>query len=224
MNVLTEQEYLTLIDGAKLLEKDTCGPKVFLTVDRKVCKLFRCKRTFSSTRLYPYVKRFANNANTLRKKGIPSVSVCEVYRVPHIDRDLVHYEFLEGKTLRDTLQEGYSDQLIEGTARFIAQLHNLGIYFRSLHFGNIIILPNGDFGLIDISDMKIKRKSLSLRKRVRNFKALMRYEVDLNSINNLGFKPFVEAYLQASNLTMKSFLRTLRLQTKHPATEYLLKK
>ena len=224
MNVLTEQEYLSLIGGAKLLEKDTCGPKVFLTVDRKVCKLFRCKRAFSSTRLYPYVKRFADNADKLRKKGIASVSVREIYRVPHINRDLVHYEYLEGKTLRDTLKEEYSDQLIEGTARFIAQLHNSGIYFRSLHFGNIIILPNGDFGLIDISDMKIKRRSLSISKRVRNFKALMRYEVDLKSINNLGFEPFVEAYLQASNLTMKSFLRTLRLQVKHPAAEYLLKK
>jgi len=33
-------------------------------------------------------------------------------------------------------------------------LHEKGIYFRSMHLANVILTPDGTLGLIDISDMK----------------------------------------------------------------------
>ena len=37
---------------------------------------------------------------------------------------------------------------------FVRELHRKGIYFRSLHLGNIILTPQGSLGLIDIADMR----------------------------------------------------------------------
>jgi len=67
-------------------------------------------------------------------------------------------------------------------AAFVAKLHNEGIYFRSLHFGNILIIDGDGFGLIDVADMKIKDRSLGIGMRIRNFNHLRRYEIDRNSL------------------------------------------
>jgi serine/threonine protein kinase len=221
MNELSTADYEKMIEGAKLLEEDGHGPKVYLTTANQICKLFRCKRTFSSAKYYPYAQRFADNADCLLNLNIPCVTMLNVFRLPHIDRDLVHYEFLEGETLRDVLKESYSDELLQKTAVFIAHLHSLGVYFRSLHFGNIIVLPSGELGLIDVSDMKIKSRALGVGKRVRNFKAFMRYEIDMDFITRFGFSNFTEVYLKESDLTMNRFMLSLTLQPKHPALALL---
>ena len=51
-------------------------------------------------------------------------------------------------------------------------LHEKGIYFRSMHLANVILTPDGTLGLIDISDMKTFHRPL------RNFKHVLRYEQD----------------------------------------------
>ena len=223
MKILEEEAYNSLTENTRLLEADKHGPKVLLTNDGKICKLFRCKRTFSSAKLYPYAQRFADNAKLLIEKGIPSVDLIGVYRIPHLDRDMVVYNFLNGNTLRNVLQKQYSSDLIHKTACFIARIHDMGVYFRSLHFGNIIILENGEFGLIDVSDMKIKPKSLGVGKRVRNFKAVMRYKEDMEFINEFNFKKFIDVYIDEAGLSRKMFNFSLKLQPNHPAAPLLLK-
>ena len=71
MKNLDETSYQAMIVDAELLEKDNYGPKVYKTSDGRICKLFRCKRAFSSAKYYPYAQRFSDNAEALNKMGIP---------------------------------------------------------------------------------------------------------------------------------------------------------
>lgn len=223
MKVINKEEFNVLRRNAKLLAYDGYGEKVFLTPDNRVYKLFRCKRKISTARLYPYAQRFADNAERILELGIPCVKIIDVYRIPHLKRDAVIYHRLEGETLRAVLkQEGKGKkELITLTAQFISRLHRLGICFRSLHFGNILLLPDGQMGLIDVSNMKIFSHPLSIWKRIRNFKALLRYREDIERINNYGFKEFVDLYLRESKLSPGIFYLSLKLQRKHPARKML---
>ncbi|HZJ92281.1 MAG TPA: toluene tolerance protein, partial [Thiopseudomonas sp.] len=55
---------------------------------------------------------------------------------------------------------------------------DLGVYFRSIHLGNVVLTPECELGLIDISDMKIFRRPLSKWQRKRNFEHMVRDERD----------------------------------------------
>jgi hypothetical protein len=88
----------------------------------------------------------------------------------------VHYHPLVGKTLREIRQEGLDpdseDRLREAFTRFVIRLHECGVYFRSLHLGNVVYTPEHRFGLIDISDARIRLRRLSKRQRARNLRRL----------------------------------------------------
>ena len=157
MEIMSVQQFDEYRLDAKVLEKDGHGEKVLLTAKGEICKLFRNKRAISTARLYPYAQRFADNAKSLLSLGIPSITVTGLYQVPHLQRDIVVYPLLEGETLRDYLAKfpEKNSELVMKMAEFIASLHKKGVYFRSLHFGNVLVLPNGEMGLIDVSDMKI---------------------------------------------------------------------
>jgi len=64
----------------------------------------------------------------------------------------------------------------------IAELHDKGVYFRSLHLGNVVQNEAGQIGLIDISDMTCGDTSLGRLKRARNFQHLFRYRQDVSSL------------------------------------------
>ena len=52
------------------------------------------------------------------------------------------------------------------------------MYFRSLHFGNVVLTPENTLGLIDIADLSCQATPLSQSKRRRNFSHLRRYAED----------------------------------------------
>ena len=56
---------------------------------------------------------------------------------------------------------------------FIIHLHAQGIYFRSLHLGNVVLTPQGSFGLIDFSDLRLLPCSLPLFMRRRNIQRML---------------------------------------------------
>ena len=222
MKEISKEKFLKLTKSAKVLEKDGHGEKVLLLPDNRICKLFRCKRTISTAKLYPYVLRFADNAIKLNQIGLTSVDVESIYRVPEMSRDVVFYKLLEGETLRKVFASAQDPiQLTEKFIAYISELHNKGVYFRSLHFGNVLVLPDGNFGLIDVSDMKISSKPLGVLKRVRNLRAIMRYEEDRKYITNYGVKNFLDKYISIAELSEGMFYTILKMQKKHPALELL---
>jgi tRNA A-37 threonylcarbamoyl transferase component Bud32 len=117
------------------------------------------------------------------------------------------YERLAGDLLRDILNQ--SSDVAEKTFHkfgiFIAQLHDKGVYFRSAHLKNILVLPNKGLGLIDISDMQIKRNSLDMTLRQRNFEHILRYQEDKDLMTQ-HLDTFTTSYTTASHLNKKDAL------------------
>ena len=204
MKRLGFNEYQNLISGGKVLTRDTRGAKVVKAVDGRNIKLFRTKRLLSASRLNPYAARFARNAALLTKLGIATVKVHAVYRVPEIERDIVIYRRLEGKTLRDTLSRSRDDarhNVLGKLAILIAALHRQGVLFRSIHFGNVLVTGNGYLGLIDVADLRKRRfGALTLRQRIRNFRHMLRYPEDRAALKNFGVERFISHYASADTI------------------------
>lgn len=176
MQKLDHTDYLALRENCKVIEQDGFGDKVMILQDGTFLKLFRRKRLITSAAIWPYAQRFADNAKKLEELGIPCPKIIQVYRIPSIERDAVHYHPLPGKTLRDihTGDAEYPDDLLKRFAEFVDHIHDLGVYFRSIHLGNVVLTPEGEIGLIDISDMKTQNRPLSKSQRKRNFVHMVR--------------------------------------------------
>ena len=184
METISQAEYLALKEGAKVLEADPWGEKVLRLADGTILKLFRRKRWFSSATLYPYAKRFVANAKALARLGTPVPGILRIVRIPSIGRDAVHYAPLAGETLRELVRAGLDPAhevvLKAAFTRFVIGLHDNGVYFRSLHIGNVVCTPEGKLGLIDFSDLRIHPWSLGRYSRARNMRRMagIREEAD----------------------------------------------
>jgi len=196
MKRIGREEYETLVVGSEVLEEDANGLKVVILTDGSFLKLFRIKGIFSSTWFRPHATRFSNNVTQLKTLRIPVPKVMETFRIGHLKMNAVQYEPLKGQTLRDLCaQEGRnSEKLVKLVAEFVASLHEKGVYFHSLHLGNILMLEDGTLGLIDVSDMRIYASSLDEDKRIRNFAHLIRYKQDRTHLEAFGRDYFLQSY------------------------------
>ncbi|HMX69204.1 MAG TPA: toluene tolerance protein [Accumulibacter sp.] len=178
MKIMPPDAYLALRAGATVIEADSFGEKVLLLVDGSMLKLFRRKRLLSSAAWYPYAERFADNASALRQRGIPVPEVIDVFRIPSIGRDAVHYHPLPGRTLRQLRRDGLDPsreaRLKDAFTHLLVELHEKGVYFRSLHLGNVVCTPDGRLGLIDIADARMSRRPLRRHQRIRNLQRLLK--------------------------------------------------
>ncbi|WPC05631.1 lipopolysaccharide kinase InaA family protein [Pseudomonas benzenivorans] len=182
MHRLSQNELDGLTENAAVLESDGLGPKVLKLTDGSFLKLFRKRPRLSSEALRPYARRFAENASALQRLGFISPQIIQVYALSGpINATAVHYWPLPGETLRQVLSHSAVEErrhLVERFGELLAKLHEAGVYFRSVHLGNVLLLPDGQFGLIDLADMRIGRFALSLGKRQRNLKHMQRYAED----------------------------------------------
>lgn len=199
MQALNHNTYMALREGARVLEADGSGEKVLQLRDGRFLKLFRRKRFFTSAALYPYARRFADNTQGLQERNIPCPDILAVYRIASIERDAVYYEPLEGKTVRQLIDQPDQAQLLRAQlGALVAKLHATGVYFRSLHLGNIVQTPEQSLGLIDIADLKCQRGALSSSKRLRNFRHMLRYEKDRQwLLGEDSGRTFLDSYRQS---------------------------
>ncbi|MFP0194707.1 MULTISPECIES: bifunctional O-antigen ligase/aminoglycoside phosphotransferase family protein [Pseudomonas] len=189
-----------LSSDAQVIEEDGLGPKVLRLSDGSFLKLFRRRRWYTSGSFNPYSERFAVNSEQLRRMGIPTPQVLNLYRLDD-GSSAVHYTPLPGHTLRQVLQgitaPAVRQALVERFGKFMAGLHEQGVYFRSLHLGNVLVLEDGEFGLIDLADLRIYPSPLSLSLRQRNLRHMQRYTVDKRWL----FEDHLEALLQGYAVT-----------------------
>lgn len=166
-----------MIEGARVLEADSYGPKVYLLQNGNILKLFRRKRIFSSALFRPYSKRFIDNAVELQKLGVPTLEVLQYYKLQTPGMTAVLYRPLPGETLRQIAsKEGFTwPQALPDLVGLIQNLHQSGIYFRSLHLGNIVVTPDNRMGLIDVADMRFLRAPLPRHLIKRNLQHFARY-------------------------------------------------
>lgn len=209
---LTPTALHTLSANAQVIEEDGLGPKVLRLVDGSFLKLFRARRWYTSGSFNSYSERFAVNSVRLRQMGFPTPHILNLYRL-NDGSSAVHYTPLPGHTLRQVLQgltaPDVRQALVERFGKFMAQLHEQGVYFRSLHLGNVLVLEDGEFGLIDVADLRLYPSALSLSLRQRNLRHMQRYTVDRRWL----FEDHFQALLQGYGVTAsKSAVDTLHKQ------------
>ncbi|SDI89859.1 hypothetical protein SAMN05216588_12810 [Pseudomonas flavescens] len=171
-----------LLKNAKVIEEDGLGIKVAQLEDGDFLKLYRRKRLLSSDLWELPAQRFADNASGLSRLGITAPTVRDVLTISERRLSAVRYQPLAGDTLRNHLRKSEAATRARDVMRFgtfLGELHQRGVYFRSLHLGNVLLLPDGSFGLIDLSDMKLERNALPPWKRRRNFQHILRYDEDI---------------------------------------------
>ena len=191
-------EYQALIRDARVLREENYGVKVWLLPDDRVVKLFRTKRLISSARLVPYSTRFARNAERLRRRGICTPEVLDTFHCPEIERHGVVYRRLPGVAFVQLLAERQeADALVRRLAAFLAELHEKGIYFRSVHPGNVLLVDGDTLGLIDLQDVRFRPWPLRQGARARNFRHLFASDAQSREVRAFGFEPFVDRYLEA---------------------------
>jgi tRNA A-37 threonylcarbamoyl transferase component Bud32 len=199
---ISREVYDKLIHNSVVLEKDKRADKVLQLADGTFLKLFRQKPWLSSATLQPYAIRFIDNARLLKAREIPTVRPTALFNIPAIAHMAVQYDPLPGKTLRQIAEnDGFTDSQALQLGEFIALLHNKGVYFRSLHLGNIILTPEGKPGLIDIADMFVRKKPLRIDQRIRNFRHMLRYARDKRAIGQDSLKKVTAAYMENADLS-----------------------
>ena len=126
----------------------------------------------------------------------------------------VRYQPLPGDTLRNSLRQLDAEPrtaLVKQFGTFLGELHQLGVYFRSLHLGNVLLLPDGSFGLIDLSDMKLESRPLAPWKRRRNLQHILRYSEDIAWLTQQHLDSWLEGYADsASRPETERFTRDLK--------------
>ena len=185
---LTKRNWESLIENADLIEQDGFGPKVFDLRDGRMLKTLRVKRFWSSNLWSPFANRFVQNTQRLKQLGIPTIKCLQHGNVPHLERTYVIYEQLPGRTLREV-------PTLDGTSlgKFMAELHIQGVYFRSCHLGNLLLLENGELGLIDVLDIRFRNGRLTAKERERNFKRLRSRSQDHARLDAI-WEPMMIAY------------------------------
>jgi tRNA A-37 threonylcarbamoyl transferase component Bud32 len=214
MRLLSKTEFEQLANGARELERDAFGVKVLLCPDERIIKLFRIKRLLSLATIYPYSLRFRRNALRLSQRGINTVTVEQVFYCHAIRRHGLVYPLLSGDALGDLLK-AQPDRLdlLERLAEYMALLHHKGIYFRSLHLGNVLLLEHGQLGLIDVADMRFSSRPLSGGQRARNFQHLFRRREYRVFFERFGKERFIDLYLDTAGLSATQADRIRSLET-----------
>ncbi|MDR3158973.1 MAG: hypothetical protein LBU11_08200 [Zoogloeaceae bacterium] len=187
MRMVTAQTLEDWLKNGKALERDARGPKV-VALERGqesglFLKIFHTRRHPLLARLRPAAARFAKNARCLKKLDIPVPEVVDSFWL-HANPltggrrlSACLYRPLPGITLESLFRRDPEaiNALLPDLASFIRQIHQKRIYFRSLHIGNILLLPKGGFGLIDILDLKRCLLPLGRWRIQRNFQHLIRH-------------------------------------------------
>ena len=188
--------------GAEVLAEDRHGVKVLSLPSGDFVKLFRRKRLISSAALWPYAARFAHAARELEARDVPTVKVLDIFRVKDPLRDVVCYQPLDGQTLREALAAGADlYDVMERFIEFFARLHASGVYFRAIHAANVIVRPDASMGLIDISEARFRKGPLGIELRARNFRHLVRYEIDMQRLAQFGVDSFFRHYIVKARMS-----------------------
>lgn len=218
MKKIYENEFTELVNKSDIIEADSTGIKVLQFKNGNYMKLFMRKRFFSSALFYPYWLRFILHAFILRRLNILTIKrVIEVARVPHIKKTAVIYEQLHGQTIKHLLERDlFDDILIEKLGKFVAFIQKKGVYFSSLHLGNIIVTPEKEFGLIDFTDLRAVYFPVPLFALKTNMRYFFQSRQGLKHINNKNkINIFISSYIKnlpkRNRKKMAEFLETQKI-------------
>lgn len=186
------------IEAGKVIEEDGLGAKVVLLTDGSFVKLFRSRGFFTSNSFYPLAQRFADNCFYLNQRGIVAPKVLALWNMGH-GAAAVRYQPLPGQTLRQAhASADVENGLANAFGAFMAKVHEQGIYFRSMHLGNVLIDSQRQFALIDVADMRLLPSPLRADLRQRNLKHIARYPEDTQWLLKTDADAFRAGYATAA--------------------------
>jgi serine/threonine protein kinase len=138
---------------------------------------------------------------------IPTLTVDGLHRIRGSSGTIAVYRPLPGQSLRALLSMSVaSTALMYQIGSFIAHLHERGIYFRSLHPGNIIV-DIDRLGLIDLLDMRFQGRPLSRWQRRRNWLHFLRTRVDWPFLSPQLIDAVLAGYRDTSRLPARDMRR-----------------
>jgi len=206
MRIVSAQELESWLTSGEVLEQDGRGVKVIRLSNEQIMKVFRPRRRLWLSRLAPQAIRFKHNSIRLSNLNIPTPLVSECF---WLDKSQAvsgcSYRPLPGHSLEHIYRNSRIEfeALLPSFAAFINTLHQRGIYFRSLHLGNVLQLPNGGFGLIDFLDIHFKRAPLAHRLVARNLEHLRGY-LQRNQMTDFPWEKLQSAYVQAAQYATRA--------------------
>ncbi|MBU1285728.1 MAG: toluene tolerance protein [Gammaproteobacteria bacterium] len=203
MRIVTAKEFQDWLSHGEVLEKDSHGAKVVRLADGRLLKVFRSRRLPLLVKLLPEAIRFENCAARLQGLGIRTPNIretCWIDRSKAVSACI--YEPLAGQSLDRIFRDDrlQFNLLLPQLAAYIYSMHRRGIYFRSLHLGNILRTPDNNFGLIDFLDIRFKGRPLGPMLVRRNFEHLRRY-LQRRNVENFPIDELLLAYAEASKVS-----------------------
>jgi hypothetical protein len=214
LKTISQDQFKKLCSDGTPIDNQGAYPCVVIHPDHTVTKIWAIKKgLFSSATLSPYPSRFVRNASLLHKRGVTAPEILNYAKVADSHIRIVTYQALLGTSIRDLLKNNPEQVDITKLSRFIHELHEKGILFRSLHFGNIIQLDEGGYGLIDFTDVKFFRRPLPLLRRAANIAFALRYGKDAERIKQAGLPDLKASYmalLEASEADKMQFEQTFK--------------
>lgn len=214
MNTITKKELDLLCKNGKAIDSKGGYPAVVLHTDGTVTKIWARRKSWCSTsRIFPYSRRFIRNAHTLAARGITVPTILNHAKLKDSHVRIVTYQSIHGKSIRELLEDTPQQVDMGSLCRFILELHEKGILFRGMHFGNIIQLDSGGYGLIDFTDVTFFRKPVPILRRAANIAFPIRYRKDAKRIKKANLPRLRKTYTALLNLSKaekKSFRQTFR--------------
>ena len=202
-----------MVASARVLSGNIDGPCVFMLPDDRILKLFRSARGLSSNWLVPYARRFERAAQRLIERGVRTVAVESSFKIQETGHHGVIYRPVPGIEVRQALLDPERcESLLSRVAEYFADLHAKGVFFHSMHLGNIIVDSEGRFGLVDVARVGFVRQQLDHGRRARSFKPIFNHPEDQAWLASFGYDRFFKLYLAAAELTPRDqgrFLWTL---------------
>lgn len=190
-------------DG-KVIEQDERGIKVLMLSSGEYLKVFKLRGWMTSSLFFSNARSFIRNSKRLNSLNIPTIQPVKLYHFSHSSDTAVLYKPLAGNTVRSLLaNDKLSAEKLKELAMFIAMIHQKGVHFKSLHFGNIVYTVKGNYGLIDIADMRIFLWPLSVNTRIRSLKRIKRYQEDIQMLGVLQWASLVAYYLEGTSLSRR---------------------
>ncbi|MCK4608784.1 MAG: hypothetical protein KAT71_04835 [Gammaproteobacteria bacterium] len=144
---------------------------------------------------HKYIKIMERNRDKLAKLDIPCiVPELQIGDLNSCQIDIL-FQRIEGTPIWELIQQGDTEVLAK-LAKFVAYLHQHGVYNRCWSFGGIVLQQNRKLVFVDVRRMKIYKRPLGFRKRAKNLRQLIEQEKD--AFRNFGIERFVEFYCAES--------------------------
>lgn len=194
---VSPKEYSRILDSGEAGPTKHGYPAVIFHANDTVTKLWAKKTGWlSSSRWRPYSTRFIKNAELLKQEGIHTPEIISHMRIARSHVYLVQYHSLPGKSIRELLEHHPEQVDISSLAQYFYDLHEKGIIFRAIHFGNVIQISTGKYGLIDFTDVSFLKYPVPLTRRAANIATPLRYPEDVKCLKESNLPDFLEAYLE----------------------------